>query len=189
MIYFYFCLIFLLWFSYFSVFILYLSFFIGAERFSNYTGYADTFQWSGNCDDPTPYDGSARKQTTIVAIDAIYFSKPINQFNRAYVLREVNKTYIGFHSRQPYQLPAVATGNWGCGAFRGNPHIKFLIQLMACSATNRDMVYYTFNDEKLKDTLYNMYTFIATNSITISKFLKINYCGNYILRIFTVRNR
>lgn len=90
------------------------------------------------------------------------------------VLREVNKAYVGFHSRKTHQLPPVATGNWGCGAFRGNPHLKFLIQLMACSASNRDMVYFTFGDDELRDTLYNMYTFIATNGITIGKYLSFN---------------
>lgn len=144
--------------------------FVGAERYSNYSGYGYTFTWNGNCDDPTPYDSSGRRRTSVVAMDATYFSRAATQYDRSYVLREVNKAFVGFVSNQTSHLPAVATGNWGCGAFRGHPQIKFLVQLMACSATRRDMVYFTFGDEELRDTLYNMHSFIATNAITISKF-------------------
>lgn len=40
---------------------------------------------------------------------------------------------------------------------------------MACNAANRDMVYYTFGDEDLRDRIYYMYLFLTTNQITIGK--------------------
>ena len=55
---------------------------------------------------------------------------------------------------------AVATGNWGCGAFGGDPHLKFLIQLLAASQCNRDMVYFTFGDVQLMDKLKKMHNFL-----------------------------
>lgn len=64
----------------------------------------------------------------------------------------------------------MATGNWGCGAFRGDPSLKSLIQLMACSAARRHMVYYTFGDTDLEKTLYNLYVFIGNHNVTISEF-------------------
>merc|ERR1712203_1130173 len=44
---------------------------------------------------------------------------------------------------------AVATGNWGCGNFGGDPQLKFLLQWMACSAAGRDMVYFPFGDPRM----------------------------------------
>jgi poly(ADP-ribose) glycohydrolase len=47
-------------------------------------------------------------------------------------------------------LRPVVTGNWGCGAFGGNPQLKALIQWMAVSVSGRpEMVYCTFRDRQL----------------------------------------
>ncbi|KAK4881299.1 hypothetical protein RN001_004618 [Aquatica leii] len=140
---------------------------IGAERFSKYKGYGDSFTWAGNYNDNTPYDNYGRRRTSIVAIDALYFGRPIEQYNSSCILRELNKAYVGFHSRLDGQLPAVATGNWGCGAFHGDPNLKSLIQLMACSASRRDLVYFTFGDIELRDKIHEMYLFLAANEVTI----------------------
>ena len=55
------------------------------------------------------------------------------QYDEALMLRELNKAYVGFF--HPLETPpaAVASGNWGCGAFGGEAKLKSLIQLMACS--------------------------------------------------------
>jgi len=45
----------------------------------------------------------------------------------------------------------VSTGNWGCGAFGGNPEIKSMIQWIAASQALRPFVnYYTFEDASLE---------------------------------------
>ena len=31
----------------------------------------------------------------------------------------------------------IISGNWGCGAFRGNKALKFLIQWISCSLAKR----------------------------------------------------
>lgn len=77
------------------------------------------------------------------------------------------KAYVGFHSRSQDVLPAVATGNWGCGAYRGDVHLKSLIQLMACNVSSRDMVYFTFGDKDLRDKMHKMYMFLVNNNVTI----------------------
>ena len=40
------------------------------------------------------------------------------------MLRELNKAYVGFSAADSGPLPPVATGNWGCGAFNGDPRFK-----------------------------------------------------------------
>lgn len=77
---------------------------------------------------------------------------------------------MGFHSRNYGPHAPVATGNWGCGAFRGNAKLKTLLQLMACSAAGRDMVYFTFGDVTLRDELYQMSQFLAANEVTVSEY-------------------
>ncbi|CAH0558994.1 unnamed protein product [Brassicogethes aeneus] len=139
----------------------------GAERFSNYTGYADSFKWSGHHQDLTPHDDYGRLKTTISVIDATHFSRPKDQYYPSAILREVNKAYVGFSSRERDNLAPVATGNWGCGAFRGDPNLKSLIQLMASCAAGRDLIYYSFGNINLKDDFYNMYLFLANNRISI----------------------
>ncbi|KAI4458437.1 poly adp-ribose glycohydrolase [Holotrichia oblita] len=67
---------------------------IGAERYSNYSGYGDTFAWEGDYQDQTP-------------------------------------------------------------------------------AAKRYMVYYTFGDTDLEKTIYNLYTFIGNNKVTISELWRI----------------
>lgn len=48
-------------------------------------------------------------------------------------------------------LAAVATGNWGCGVFNGDARFKSLIQLTAAATTGRNVIYFTFGDERLRD--------------------------------------
>ena len=46
----------------------------------------------------------------------------------------VGAGYLGaFSGGAGAQLEAVATGNWGCGAFGGDPRLKLVIQLLAAS--------------------------------------------------------
>ncbi|KAL1505737.1 hypothetical protein ABEB36_005231 [Hypothenemus hampei] len=141
----------------------------GVERYNDYSGYGDTFEWAGDYQDQTPYDDYRRRKTEICIIDAIRFNKPKEQFQCSLIIRELNKAYVGFHTRETGNLAPVATGNWGCGAFNGSKNLKTLIQLMACSASGRDLVYFTFGDENLQENFYNFYLFLGYNQITIAQ--------------------
>ncbi|KAK9091676.1 hypothetical protein Sjap_024853 [Stephania japonica] len=201
---------------------------VGAERFSNYTGYASTFRFSGNHQDEKPVDCMGRRKTRITAIDALCHPGK-RQFRVECILRETNKAFCGFleHSvdelnlniaqdvqfeehhldqvlavnnegRNSPLLPesslavggpnegvteaepmrnstlessfqgldpkgnvGIATGNWGCGAFGGDPQLKAVIQWLAASqaviqwlaasqALRPFILYYSFGEEALK---------------------------------------
>ena len=48
-------------------------------------------------------------------------------------------------------LRPVATGNWGCGAFGGDPQLKSMLQWMAVSAAGRaEMIYFPFSDKRME---------------------------------------
>ncbi|KFH70804.1 hypothetical protein MVEG_03652 [Podila verticillata NRRL 6337] len=134
----------------------------GAERFSNYNGYARTFEWHSDHVDTTPRDKLGRRRTEICAIDALPFKfkdRRLEQFGEEYLMREINKALAGFRLSpitnsewgmlRPEQeegsrlqvASLIATGNWGCGAFGGHLQLKFLIQWMAasvCAGYTRD---------------------------------------------------
>ncbi|XP_021855614.2 poly(ADP-ribose) glycohydrolase 1 isoform X1 [Spinacia oleracea] len=181
---------------------------VGAERFSNYSGYASTFRYAGNHVDLREVDSLGRRTTKIVAVDAL--SRPgLRQYRVDYLLREVNKAFCGFLDQpkdQQFQIPlqcsssrevqpgsdpmdvnnsesqatdcgifpdtdgskatqsmdfklqmchsdvGIATGNWGCGAFGGDPQVKTVIQWLAASQALRPFVlYYTFEMEALRN--------------------------------------
>ena len=45
----------------------------------------------------------------------------------------------------------IVTGRWGCGAFKGDEFLKFIVQWIAASEANREMVYITENKDFIFD--------------------------------------
>ncbi|CAG7785072.1 unnamed protein product [Allacma fusca] len=130
----------------------------GCERFSKYKGYASNFEFAGDFVDCVPWNSRARKCTQIVAIDAQYVVRHTDQFHPRKLLREVNKAFIGFSiSPGSSNNVAVATGKWGCGAFKGDAHLKTILQLLAASQASRHLVLFTFGDLFLQKEVEEMY--------------------------------
>ncbi|TPX33328.1 hypothetical protein SmJEL517_g03691 [Synchytrium microbalum] len=150
-------------------------FVMGSERFSSYIGYAETFRWEDNFVDSTARDGLGRRRTEIVAVDAIDFSrKPAyDQFRERYILRELNKAYAGFLPSTLTCLDEnapIATGNWGCGAFKGDLELKAVIQMMAASIVGRDLVYFTFADRRLpEESFVNMHSLLRQRGVSVGQ--------------------
>ncbi|TVU44097.1 hypothetical protein EJB05_03529 [Eragrostis curvula] len=145
---------------------------VGAERFSQYMGYGSSFRFVSDYLDTKPFDSTGRRRTRILAIDALD-CPTMSQYESSGLLREVNKAFCGFMDQSKHQLyvklfegsnrkdncPStssgeyigVSTGNWGCGAFGGNPEIKSMIQWIAASQALRPFVnYYTFEAASLE---------------------------------------
>ena len=56
-----------------------------------------------------------------------------------------------WHKMRSTLLRPVATGNWGCGAFKGDPQLKSMLQWAATSAAGRPrMIYCTFGNAAVK---------------------------------------
>lgn len=68
-----------------------LFFNLGVERFSNYSGYSDSFEWNGVHIDTSSIDENNRRFCTIVAIDAVFYTNPRTQFYPKNLRRELNK--------------------------------------------------------------------------------------------------
>ena len=157
---------------------------LGAEQFSQYQGYSRTFTYDGPLKDMTDLDEQGIRKTAIVAMDALKFTNVGDdgqlQFDKVKINRELNKAFIGFsnHGAISSELQAVATGNWGCGAFGGDVRLKFLIQLMAASENMRDMAYFTFGDKTLVNEAGKIHRLLVKKGVTVGQLYKmiLNYC-------------
>ncbi|XP_010277848.1 PREDICTED: poly(ADP-ribose) glycohydrolase 1-like isoform X3 [Nelumbo nucifera] len=206
---------------------------VGAERFSNYTGYASSFRFSGDYQDRKPTDLMGRRKTRIIAIDALCNPK-LRQYRLEFLLRETNKAFCGFFDQSKchlyqkmfqeapgtnnlnkdakevnnkpgnamldetpstseeqekgasgaeliensYSEPSsqyaesqenigVVTGNWGCGAFGGDPELKTIVQWLAASQALRPFISHcTFGEEALR-TLDQVSQWILSHEWTV----------------------
>ncbi|XP_070926100.1 poly(ADP-ribose) glycohydrolase isoform X3 [Macaca nemestrina] len=147
----------------------------GTEQYSEYTGYAETYRWSRSHEDGSERDDWQRRCTEIVAIDALHFRRYLDQFVPEKIRRELNKAYCGFlrPGISSENLSAVATGNWGCGAFGGDARLKALIQILAAAAAERDVVYFTFGDSELMRDIYSMHIFLTERKLTVGDVYKL----------------
>ncbi|KAL0740706.1 hypothetical protein Bca4012_082219 [Brassica carinata] len=143
---------------------------VGAERFTLYTGFGSSFQFAGDYLDNKELDRYMRRKTRVVAIDAM--PRPgRRQYKPDGLLREVNKAFTGYLHQCKHQVVSlssssasathvvecsekigVATGNWGCGVFGGDPEVKIMLQWLAISQSGRPFLsYYTFGLQALQN--------------------------------------
>ncbi|XP_066341596.1 probable poly(ADP-ribose) glycohydrolase 2 [Miscanthus floridulus] len=91
-----------------------------------------------------------RRRARIVAIDGLDCPARLH-YESGCLLREDSHNKGDFPSINSNEYIGVSTGNWGCGAFGGNPEIKSMIQWIAASQALRPFVnYYTFEDASLE---------------------------------------
>ncbi|XP_059486052.1 poly(ADP-ribose) glycohydrolase-like isoform X2 [Neocloeon triangulifer] len=145
----------------------------GAEQFNKYKGYGSSFEWAGSFIDKTPRDDSGRRCVSVVAIDAIpFYSKKSRQYLKENKDRELNKAYAGFLVHTNAEPIPVASGNWGCGVFGGDPRLKAILQLLAASECERDLVYFTFRDKSLVERLTEVHQLLIEKKATVGNVYK-----------------
>ncbi|KAF3842050.1 hypothetical protein F7725_024001 [Dissostichus mawsoni] len=132
----------------------------GTEQYSKYSGYAESYRWKANHMDETARDDWQRRCTEITLPGAVSSEK---------MTRELNKAYCGFFRNNGKHLSAVATGNWGCGAFGGDTRLKALIQLMAAAEAGRDMAYFTFGDAQLMRDVHAIHSFLTERQVNVGR--------------------
>ncbi|KAI9094957.1 hypothetical protein DFS34DRAFT_231111 [Phlyctochytrium arcticum] len=164
----------------------------GAERFSSYTGYSNTFQFAGSFVDTRQQDDMGRRATRIIAMDAINFrGKSDSQYQSDHIVREVSKAYIAFGAAQAEQTAmqhsgvahfnGVATGHWGCGAFGGDKELKALIQLIAASLVHAEhtpnssfqLRYFTFGDADFSTRFQTVYDALVKANVPTSRLVEL----------------
>ncbi|KAF9313621.1 hypothetical protein BG003_005002, partial [Podila horticola] len=158
----------------------------GAERYSNYNGYARTFEWHSDHVDETPRDKLGRRQTEICAIDALPFKfkeQRLEQFEEKHLMREINKALVGFRpspitnsewgmlrpevegvQEERSSCPLIATAASMCEGYTNNAMNK--ISKHQKKSTGRDLIYYTYGLDELGDEIENF----AKTMLTAKRF-------------------
>ena len=136
----------------------------GAEEFSLHTGYSRELKFIGNAE---PTHGVVSR----VAMDATRFrgdKDHMRQYSESVILRELNKAHTAFNHDYPAPGSAIATGNWGCGAYGGHVQLKSMLQWIAASACGRPVIYFTFRDQNC-DGLEEMTRFLKERNLTAGR--------------------
>jgi len=127
---------------------------IGAEQFSEYSGYGGSLTFSGRHNGGhMERDSDGTPLVAITAMDALDFRYADNalkvQMHIKHMLRELEKATAAFMPPEicdEEAMSTVATGNWGCGIFRGFAPLKAVLQWMAASEVGRCVRYFPYNE-------------------------------------------
>lgn len=122
----------------------------GFERFARHKGYGrGGFKCVGR------YGDRHAKSNRAVALDAIDWSRrdPHDQYHPSSIERELGKCAAALKpaATDTEKSRPFATGNWGCGAFRGDPALKGLIQWAVAAACDRQLAFFAFGDTSARD--------------------------------------
>ena len=145
---------------------------VNTERYCRYRGYDSTFTFDGGFTSTINAldDVERRRIDCVVAVDALCYHQPLAQYDVDNISREVCKAVAGFsaplhtmkdqverNTMNDTRLFAVdstltlgdyshiSSGNWGCGAFKGDICLKLMIQMIAATLSSRRIRYFTFN--------------------------------------------
>jgi poly(ADP-ribose) glycohydrolase len=144
---------------------------IGAEQFSQHSGYAGTLRYEGRYSDRTPIENGILS-SHVVAIDALDLRSGGTeaQYTGAMILRELTKAWAGF--ALPNAPSEIATGNWGCGVFGGDPELKSIIQWLACSRAGKTMNYFPFDNARVLQQLPELAEGLISRGATVGALAK-----------------
>lgn len=138
-------------------------------RHADYAGYLRTFR----------YNGYTSAYVDVIAIDAL----PGGQWVEG-VERDLRKAYLGFSS---VDAECISTGNWGCGAFGGNPILKLLQQTLAAQWAGKRLRYSTFGNAQQALQFRALLQIIAnTPSVTFGWMLQMmsSYYGDNDFEVY-----
>ncbi|KAI0988736.1 hypothetical protein GJ496_007722 [Pomphorhynchus laevis] len=141
---------------------------VGSECFNQVSGYSVNIKWAGNYIDNSERDIYGRRKSNICAIDALRVNSKCDNFKTCNIDRDLKKAFSGF---KPYAFQnniynAIASGFWGCGAFKGDKEMKALIQLIACMMARRQLIFLTFGDSKFEERFTKMLDQFEDHNVT-----------------------
>mmetsp|Transcript_40586 Transcript_40586/g.83008 ORF Transcript_40586/g.83008 Transcript_40586/m.83008 type:complete len:473 (+) Transcript_40586:92-1510(+) len=159
---------------------------VGALQYSKYHGYGGSLAFAGPVDmaaqkERIKLDPLQRRMIRVIAMDAMPMPERRIQYGPRGIEREFNKALAAFSrnpaddamANTPAAAAGVATGNWGCGMFGGDPQLKSVVQWMACSVAGRPkMAYCAFKDTRVAG-FPELVAAVKEKSVTVGGLLKV----------------
>ncbi|CAB3388880.1 Hypothetical predicted protein [Cloeon dipterum] len=143
----------------------------GAKRHSEYSGYGGTMKYEPLKDMEI---NDAVETKILIAIDASDYSSNGNQsqqYLKVDVNKELVKCYAGFRTDNCEAI-TISTGQWGCGVFKGDWHLKCCLQLMVASVCRRKLRFHMLQEQTYNDTM-ELCRLFEDNHISVGKLYKI----------------
>jgi len=146
---------------------------VGSRQYTESSGFQKSFRCEGLLDMPIcEPDELNRCGPHIVAFDALRLPGTA-QYSEAFIIRELQKARVAcLGDPLAPDRSNFATGNWGSGAFGGDPQLKSLIQWLAASAVGRDVEYYPYDDARMADA-ERVFAMLASSNVTRGDFFKL----------------
>ncbi|AIY60605.1 hypothetical protein [Dendrolimus punctatus cypovirus 22] len=130
----------------------------GVRLMYNSTGYGASLQYSNYIRGGKIYE--------VLVMDATNFNahNAPKETSKSAINREITKAFVAFSNANG---KTITTGNWGCGAFGGNIKVKFLEQVIAAQAANKNLIYVSVTQSE-SIIISNLYRHIMKEKLTIS---------------------
>ncbi len=151
------------------------------KRHCDYTGYLGNFKFKGLhiCKPNVKCCASIAsiKTIDIIVIDAIPKYDPSYYIDK---FRDINKCYAGFSSYKKFNKLPISTGAWGCGAFGGDFHLKFIEQIIISSYLDIKLYYSCYQNQKVHTECERMLNIIKDKKLNMADLAKLvaNYNPN-----------
>lgn len=142
---------------------------VGAEQFSTPRGYAGSLEFAGPYQDEVRLQPNGSLDSSIVALDAVDYrgESAAMQYRSPHILRELTKAWAGFGVTE---VPEdIATGNWGCGAFGGDPQLKSLVQWMAATRVGKKLHYFPWDNREVHAGLPELAAYLVERGRTVGE--------------------
>ncbi len=138
-------------------------FFYNMRRYASYTGYSATLCFKEAVS--IEVDNEVRKD--IISMDALKFTKANkdSQYKISNILRDLNKAFVAYTPTDQTRHLSISSGKWGCGAFGGDPQLKYLIQWLAASAQKRPLIFNTFQEIDKLEKVNEVTKMLSTKTI------------------------
>lgn len=138
----------------------------GARSYNTYSGYGRSFAWKSQYVKPLPLKTpTGQYKTCLIAIDAI---KGGTEGRSDLLMRELGKAYAGFSVKNKqigFNTSTISTGKWGCGYFNGDDLIKLLVQWIAATLAERDVVFFPWDKPDIAELLQQVVKLLANKRI------------------------
>jgi poly(ADP-ribose) glycohydrolase len=142
---------------------------LGAEKFSSVSGYGSNVRYEKD-NDVEPIYGYDKDNTHAMIRSIIICVDPSKKIGNAHYTedfdRDLNKLYCGFSALGFNDNELIATTHWSTVMYPGNLQLRFLQQLLAASASGKQLTYYV-NSRDFEESVDSLIKYLSEDDPTV----------------------